>query len=452
MDLVIRNASLLTPNGFVSGGIGVQDGRIAIIASDANLPKAGKTIEANGQIAIPGLLDTHVHFRSPEEEIEGFKSGSRAAASVGITTVFDMPGSNPGVISRRELFKKIKSLADTSIVDYALYAGAGSQNLGEIDDLASAGAIAFKTFMTSSTSYHADDDGSLYEILERVGKTGKRSCIHAENQRMIELFTKRLQSKGRNDPSAHSEARPNLVEAEAILKAVFFSRYTSTSVHIVHMSTYEGVEIVVRSKKRGYNISVETCPQYLVLDKNAAKKHGPYAKVNPPLRETRDQEALWEGLRDGTIDMITSDHAPHPKERKDIGWTNIWEASSGNPGIEAMPPIMFTEVNKGRISLERLVDAMSTRPAKLFDLFPKKGALKVGSDADIVLVDMKREGKLEADKLHTKARDAFIYDGWNVKGLPTMTMVRGKIVMENGEIIGSPGWGEFLTPSSKQQC
>ena len=448
LDLVIRNSRLFTPEGIISGGLGIKSGIISIISNDSNLPKADRVIDAKERLVIPGLFDTHVHFRSPESDIEGFESGSRAAASTGITTVFDMPGSNPGVISRSALSNKVKHLSNSSIVDYGLYAGIGENNLNSVSELSESGAIAFKTFMTPSASYSVNSDHSLYDLLTRVSKTNLRACFHAENPDLINFFTDNLQSQDRSDPMAHPESRPNIVEYESISKILHLSKSTQTNVHIVHMSTKEGVLLFEAAKKNDQNVSVETCPQYLVLDQDLMRTHGPHAKINPPLRTPDDQAALWRGLQNGTIDIITSDHAPHPGSSKDLGWDDIWASPPGSPGVEATTPIMLTAVNNGKISIERLISVMSTAPAKIFNLFPKKGVLQIGSDADIVILDMKSEYKLQSENLHTKVKDGFLYDGWKVKGKPIFTIVRGNIVMEDGDVIGKPGWGEFLKPLS----
>ena len=446
LDLAIRNSHVFTPEGFVSGGLGIKSGIISVISSDSNLPKADKVIDAKGCLVIPGLFDTHVHFREPENDVEGFESGSSAAASVGITTVFDMPGSNPGVVSGSSLSAKVKHLSTSSIIDYALYGGLGEDNLDSVTELSNSGVIAFKTFMTPSTSYSVHSDYSLYDLLKRVNKTNLRACFHAENPDLINFFTDSLQSQNRNDPMAHAESRPNVVESESISKILHLSKFTQTNIHIVHMSTKEGVLLFEDAKNNGQKVSVETCPQYLVLDKDLMNTHGPNAKINPPLRTSADQAELWRGLQNGNIDIITSDHAPHPESSKELGWDNIWDAPPGSPGIEATTPIMLTAVNTGKISIDRLISVMSTTPAKLFNLFPKKGVLQVGSDADIVILDMKSEYKLRSDYLHTKVKEGFLYDGWNVKGRPIITIVRGKIVMDNGAIIEKPGWGKFLKP------
>ena len=446
-DLVIRNGRLVLGDSVVQGGIAVKDGKIAAIAADAALPRVGNEIDAHGNFVLPGLIDCHVHFSRITEETEDFRSGTQAAAAGGLTTIFDMPGSDEkAVLDAVTLDDKRKEAESLAFVDFGLYGGAGKGNIAKISEMAQAGAIGFKTFMLRETSYSVDNDIQLYQVLEETARTGRPNCIHAENPDLVDYFAQRLIRAGRKDPIAHAESRPNICEVEAISRLFLLGKHSGARVHIVHMSTKEGVPILAQAKDKGQTVSAETCPQYLLLTKETMRKLGPYAKINPPLREEDDIKALWDGLSSGVVDIIASDHAPYTKEEKDLGRDDIWKAGPGNPGVETMVPLLLTKVNEGRLSIARFAEAMSTRVARLFGIYPKKGSLQVGSDADFTIVDMRKESVIEAGKLYTKSRALTLYDGWKVKGLPIMSVVRGAVVMQEGKVVGEEGYGRFVAP------
>jgi len=455
VDLVIRDGKIVTSRDIFKAGIGVDEGKIVAVAKDANLPKASVTLDAGGNFVLPGPIDAHVHFRDPgSEHREDFETGTKAAAAGGITTVFEMPICTPAV-SSADIFKRRRSILEKrAVVDFALYGGAGTHNIDKILDIADAGAIGFKTFMTTPLKERekefegifVTDDGSLFQVLETVAKTKLPSCIHAENNAVIQHMIERLRKAGRKDPMAHVESRPSFAEAVAISTVITLSEAAGARAHIVHMSTREGVQLIKSAKASGKAITVETCPQYLTLTAEVMKKMGPYAKINPPLRSMEHIEALWRGLNDGTIDIVASDHAPYTKEEKDLGWNDIWRAFSGAPQVETMLPLLLTKVNEGKLSLNKLTKITSESVAKIFGVYPKKGAIHVGSDADFVVVDLKKVQKISAEKMYSKAKDITLYDGWRVRGVPIMTLVRGTLVMKDGEVIGKPGYGDFIRP------
>lgn len=455
VDLVIKNGKIVTPHDIFEAGIGVDEGKIVSVAKDPNLPKADVTLNADGNFVFPGPIDAHVHFRDPGSgHREDFVTGTKAAAAGGITTVFEMPISTPAV-SSADILKRRRSIVEKkAVVDFALYGGAGTHNIDKILEMADAGAIGFKTFMTTPLKERekeyegifVTDDGSLFHVLETVAKTKLPSSIHSENYSVIKHITERLKKAGRKDPMAHIESRPSFVEADGISTVITLSQAAGARAHIAHMSTVEGVQLIKRAKASGKAITAETCPQYLTLTAEVMKKMGPYAKINPPLRSKRDIEALWTGLNDGTVDIVATDHAPYTKEEKDVGWDNIWRAFAGAPQIETMLPLLLTNVNEGKLPLQKLAKIISESVAKIFGVYPKKGAIQVGSDADFVVVDLKKEQKIRAEKMYTKAKDLTLYDGWRVRGVPIITIVRGTLVMKDGEVAGKPGYGNFITP------
>jgi allantoinase len=455
VDLVIKNGKIVTSHDIFEAGIGVDEGKIVAVAKDTNLPKADITLDMNGKFILPGPIDAHVHFRDPgSEHREDFETGTKAAAAGGVTTVFEMPISTPAVSSADILERRRNIVKKKAVVDFALYGGAGTHNIDNIPSIADAGAIGFKTFLTKPLKERekeyegifVTDDGSLFHLLEMVAQTKLPCSIHSENYAVINHLTKRLRKAGRKDPMAHIESRPSFVEAEAISRVITFAEATGARVHIAHMSTKEGVQLVKSAKASGKAITAETCPQYLTLTSELMKKMGPYAKINPPLRYKKDIEALLTGLNNGTVDIVASDHAPYTKEEKDVGWDNIWRAFAGAPQLETMLSLLLTKVNEGKLSLRKLTKIVSESVAKIFAVYPKKGVIQVGSDADFIVVDLKKEQKISTEKMYSKAKDITLYDGWKVKGVPTMTIVRGTLVMKDGEVIGKPGYGNFTTP------
>ena len=456
VDLVIRGGRIVTPYGIVEAGIGVDEGKVVAIAKEPRLPNADQVIDVGGHFVLPGVIDAHTHFREPGKTArEDFQTGTQAAAAGGVTTIFEMPIAIPCVSSADILEDRKNLVTKRAVVDFGLYGGAGMQNVDEIRGLATAGAIGYKTFLHAPPAgreiefegAYATDDGVLFRILQTVASTGLPSSIHAENNAIIGFLTEQLKSLGRTDAMAHFDSRPNFVEAVTIAKVIILAEAAKTRLHIAHLSTKEGLRLIAHAKANGQSVTVETCPHYLTLTNEAMKELGPYAKINPPLRSQADVDALWRGLNNGTIDMVVSDHAPWTKDEKELGWHEIWKAQSGAPTIETMLPLLLQKVNEGQLSLETLVRVTSSRTAQVFGVYPRKGVISVGSDADFVVVDLNKTMTVEKGKMYTKARAFTPYDGWNVKGWPVMTIVRGRVVMEDGEVIGKPGYGEFVAPT-----
>jgi len=456
VDLVLRNGEIYTPSGFFRGGIGIDDGRIASLGKDATLPRADRTVDLKGNVVLPGFIDAHCHCHGMERsDWEDFTTGTKAAAAGGFTTILEMPITTPPTSTVNAFIEKKKAVARQAIVNFALFGGAGSDNVDQIDGIAREGAIAFKTFMPPPAygrekdfwGLYVKDDGSFLEMLRTIAQTGLLSCIHAENPEIVGHLTKRLESEGRKDLDAYLESRPGIAESEAISRAAMFASVTRARMHICHVCAKEAIEVVKSLKRKGQSLTAETCPHYLTFTHEAVKHLGPYAKVNPPIRHAEDRTRLWEALRTGIIDIVASDHGPFTQDLKEIGRNDIWRASMGFPALDTMIPVMLTHVNQGLISVQELVKLSSENIAKIFGLYPNKGILEVGADADIVVVDMSRRRKLTTQGFHTKARDvASIWDGMEVQGLPVRTIVNGTEVMEESAVFGKPGTGQFLRP------
>jgi dihydroorotase len=445
VDLVIRNGKIVTPQGIYKGDdIAVEKGKIVSIDKQGSFPEAQEFIDAEGNYILPGIIDVHVHYREPGYTYkEDFESGSMAAAAGGVTTVCDMPNNLPFCSTVEAFQEKLEIIKSKAYVDYGLIAAVVGETVEEIPKLAEAGINVFKIFMGSTVGgVPAPDDGGMLRAFQLVAETGLRIGVHAENNPIMDYLTAKLKEAGRTDPLAHVEARPPVAEAEAIQRAILFAAETGCKLHIYHLSSKEGARLIKEAKGKGVQVSAETGPHYLLLDCSYMNKLGSILKMNPPVRSREHGEALWQGLLDGTVEVIATDHSPHTPEEKIKD--NIWEAIPGFPGVETSVSLLLTQVNEGRLSLMTYVKLASENPARLFNFYPRKGTIQIGSDADLTIVDMEKEGVISKEELHSKSKIT-PFDGWKVKGLPVYTIVRGNVVMKEGEIVGKPN-GELIKP------
>jgi len=438
IDLVIKNGKIVTSQATYEGDdIAVKDGKIIAINKQGSFTGAKEVIDIQGKYILSGLIDVHVHFREPGLTYkEDFTTGSTAAAMGGITAVCDMPNCIPFTCTLEAYQQKLEVIKDKAYVDYGLIAAIVSNSIQEIPKLAEAGINVFKIFMGATVGgVPAPNDGEMLEAFRLVAKTGRRIGVHAENNAIIDFFTAKLKEDGRTDALAHLEAHPSVAEAEAIKRAILFAKETGCKLHICHVSSKEGVELIREGKAKGIDVSAETGPHYLLLNSEYYKKLGSILKINPPVRSAENGEALWEGLKAGTVEVIATDHSPHTKEEKIK--ENIWEALSGFSGVETNVPLMLTQVNEGRISLNQYVKLASENPARLFNMYPQKGSFNIGTDADFTVIDMEKESVIDKNKIHSKSKIT-PFDGYKVKGLPVYTIVRGNVVMKDGKIMGKP--------------
>ena len=440
-SLLIKNGTLVLEDKTIHADVLIEYGKITKFAKNITAT-TDEVVDAQGRFVLPGVVDGHAHIGDPNfTQREDFTSGTQAAAAGGITTIVDMVLKTP-VDSPQAVKEKIDRGARQGIVDFSLHAGMmNSSNIANVEALTQLGIYSFKAFMCAP---YFIDIVTLETLMKTTAEFGAITNVHAEDEELSQQLTVKLKRANRMDPIAHNESKPNAVEEKAIKEAIGIARAAKSKLHISHMSTSEGVRLIAAAKRDNVDVTAETCPHYLSLTTADVLKLGPYLKMSPPLRREADVLALWRGLANGTVDMITSEHAPGGADEKEIGWENIWEAWSGVPSIETMLPVVLSEgVNKKRINIEKAAKVLSENPARRFGLYPRKGRIAVGADADFVIVDLSMEKKVKASDLHYKVGWT-PYEGWILKGWPTTTIVRGQVVAKDGQILAKEGRAQFV--------
>lgn len=463
MDLILKNANIPQGDRQVLTNILVNDGKITGFVSNITGLVADKVIDCKGYLVVPGCIDPHTHFMDPGfTHRETFATGSRSAAAGGLTTIIDMPCcSKPSVRDKESFLKKIGPIRDQAYIDYCFWGGVTGEDVREgwLDNIypqIEEGVVAFKVYMTPSVpTYPKVSDGEMLEIFRKVAPTGLAIGVHAENYDICTFDTEKLKKAGRLDGPAWAEARSSLAEKVAIQLIISYAEATDARVHVVHMSTKEGVELVREAKKRGVKVTSETCPHYLMLNaQDSMTERGTFAKIAPPLRGKEDNEAHWQALADGTIDFVGTDHAPYEiATEKAAADSDIWNSFPGIPGVETMVQILVSEgLNKGRLSLSRFVEITSRNAAVHYGIYPKKGAMEIGSDADFTIIDLNREYTVDEQKTESMCKYNPLH-GLQLKGKPVQTVIRGELIYDedNGGIVGKAGYGEYVKRQSIQR-
>ena len=445
VDLVIRGGRVVSADRIVEASVAIAGEHIVAVGHDDVMPPATQEMRADGLHLLPGAIDSHVHFRDPGyPHKETWQSGSAAAVCGGVTTVFDMPNTNPPTGTREALAMKLKA-AQHSFVDYGIHALLGDDTVDHLEDLLDAGATSFKAFVGNTFgNLPAPSDGALLEGFEKLAPLGIRTVVHAENSSIMARRQKVLQDAGRIDAQAHLDARPAVAEIEAIGRVITLAEWAGARVHIAHHSAADSLYLLRAAKARGVDLTVETCPQYLLLNTDDILRLGGILRVNPPVREPRHNQPLWDALMDGTIDMIATDHAPHTPEEKTR--ESIWACDCGFPGVETQMPLMLTQVNRQRASLMDYVRWSAVAPAKAWGLYGTKGVIAAGAHADIAFVDMAKAGTLSQGRLQTLSKIS-PWHGRTVQGYPVHTLLRGRFVMQHGQLVQDRlSWGRSIKP------
>lgn len=446
-DLAISNAHVVFPQSAPDTvDIAVKDGRIAaILQAGAASSCARQSIDATGQLVLPGLIDAHVHFGFAEPVTE-YTTETIYAAQGGFCTVlgYFLNNEDYGGVFERE----IQHALPRAHVDFGFhFSTASEQHVRDLKTyVARYGVRSFKYFMNFKgeegryLGLDGTDDGYLYALLQEAARiAGITVVVHTENIELVNRIRREMQGAGKSTLHDWSLSKPPFTEAESIVRAMYFAEHHGARIYIPHLSTRMGLDEVRRWRKRYEHIYVETCPHYLTHTMHA--DIGPLGKANPPFRSPDDVEAMWEGLADGSIDVVASDHVPRKRTTKDKG---IWQASQGFPGTATILPVLMSEgYHKGRLSLQRIAQVLTSAPAKIFSIDRSKGDIRVGLDADFTFVDPALEREVRAAQLGSYA-DYSLYEGWKLKGWPSLTMVRGVPVMKNGEIVGPAGHGKYL--------
>jgi dihydroorotase len=434
LDLAITGGTVVTPDWVGRADIGIRGERIAAIAEPGTLPPATETLDATGLHVLPGAIDVHVHFRVPGMgHKEDWDTGTAAAAMGGVTTVFEMPNTVPPTGTPAALSQKFE-LARSARVDFGLYGLLAEDTVDQLEALIAGGAAAFKCFMGNTTgNLPAPSTGAMLEAFEIIAKHGHRIALHAETASIMAWRQAKLMAAGRHSPRDHLAARPAIVAVEAVGRAAALAEWTGARVHVLHISSADELRPLRDAQQRGVDITGETCPCYLMLDTDDYARLGPLIKVNPPVREPHHKVALWQALADGTIGLIATDHAPHTPDEKLR--ENIWQADAGFPGVETQMPLMLTAVNAGRLSLQQYVRVAAQNPAIAYGLYPRKGSVSVGADADLAIVDMSLEADIDQARLHSERARITPFHGVRVKGLPIHTLVRGVFVMKQRRLV-----------------
>ncbi|WP_114576474.1 allantoinase AllB [Saliphagus sp. LR7] len=445
VDLAVEHCTVVTSQGkSEDAGVAVEDGKIVAVGRSDRLPDADRTVDGEGNLLVPGILDCHIHNREPGLEHKGdWESESRAAAAGGVTTVVGMPNTDPVIDRPTRLEDKLAAGEEKSHVDFGSFAVVTSENVERIPGIADAGPVGFKIFLGSTVGdVPPPGDGEILAAMEEIAETGYRLGFHEENGEIIDFYGEQFRAEGRNEPIDHARSRPTIAEREAVERMITFAEDVGVRIHMFHVSSGSAAEAVARGKERGVDVTCETCPHYLRFTEDVLREKGNVARVQPPIRDAGEQARLWAAFEDGTIDFVTTDHAPHTDREKGVDdpFGNTWESVSGFVGLESEVPAMLTFVDEGRLTLEEWVYRHSTRPAQVWDLYPEKGSLQIGTDADLTLVDPDVEWTLDRADLHSK-NTVTPFDGEEFVGRATATVVRGEVVYADGEVVGDSGWG-----------
>lgn len=454
MKMIIKGGTVVTASESFKADVAVSDGIITAIGEGLDTTGA-KVVDATGKLVLPGAIDAHTHMAMPfggTVSADSYLSGTRAAVCGGVTTIFDYPVQHKGetilglVNSKREILEK------EACCDYAFHCCITNLNdgaiLDEMEKAVEEGITSFKCFLVYKKEGMMVDDGMLATLLLRAKELGAMINVHAENPDLIDLRTAEYLKEGKTSAWYHYMSRPEFVEAEADKRVVHWATHLDAPVYLVHMADKEGLEACIKAKEEGHEVFVETCPQYLEFTCDVYKREdGRNFVCSPPMKGIESQEALWKALKAGFIDTVATDHCPFQSFEKDWGKDDFTKIPNGCAGVENLYPYMLDAANAGKISFEKVVEVCSTNVAKIFGC-DKKGSIAVGKDADIVIYDKDKDFTISVDNMHSDY-DHTIWEGKKLHGYPVQTYVRGELVYDNGEFVGTPGTGKYVKRSTR---
>jgi dihydropyrimidinase len=454
LSVLIKSGRIVTAADDYVGDIFVEDGKVSLIGGSLDV-EADKVIDAAGKYVIPGAIDPHTHMEMPfggTVSCDDFTSGTTSAAFGGTTTIVDFCLQQPGqslpdaLATWHEKIERAKPLVD---VGFHL-AVTDLSDGGTLDDLAKApeeGVTSYKLFMAYKGAIMVDDE-TLFKTMRVASETGALVMVHAENGDAIDVLVKEALSEGRTEPKWHAATRPPITEGEATNRAIQLARVAGAPVYVVHVSCDEAIEPIARARTNDWHAWGETCTQYLFIDETALDQpnfEGAKYVYTPPPRPKKNQELLWHALATDVLSVVSTDHCPFNWDgQKTLGKEDFSQIPNGGPGIEnRLHMLHHFGVREGRISMRRFVELVSTNPARFFGLYPRKGTIAVGSDADIVVFDPEKRHTISVERHHSNI-DYNLYEGTEVVGAPEVVLVRGQVVVENDELLGEPGTGQFV--------
>jgi dihydropyrimidinase len=452
-DTLITNGTVVTATDTYAADVAIAGGKIVAIGADLPGQNAGRVINAQGRYVFPGGIDVHTHLDMPfggTTSADDFETGTRAAAFGGTTTIIDFPIQFRGQSLRQAFDTWMTKAAGRAVADYAFHCimtEATPEHVSEMSALVREGVTSFKLFMAYPGVFMLDD-ASIFKVMRSAATSGALICMHAENGGAIDVIVQQALAEGKTAPKYHALTRPTTAEAEATARAIALAEMAGAPVYIVHLSCNDALERVREGRDKGLPVYAETCPQYLYLsldDFDRPGFEGAKYVFTPPLREKWHQDKLWAGLKSDHLQVVSTDHCPFCfKEQKELGRNDFTKIPNGGPGIEHRMSLVYSGgVAAGRFSVNRFVELVSTTPAKIFGLYPRKGTIAVGSDADLVIFDPQREHIISATTHHMRV-DYSMFEGIKVKGMPDVVLSRGRVLVENDRFQGRPGGGEFL--------
>ncbi len=425
----------------MEAGIAVDDGRIVKVAKETNLPYASNKLDLKGCLVLPGLIDVHVHLRGQLQSYEeDFFTGTAAAVAGGITSVLDMPNNEPVTMDSASLRERMR-VARSGIVANVGFYSAFPESLDEIEKIVTEGAMAFKLYLTAQIGgLDINDDDALLHAFKKVCLLGVPVAVHAEDRETVETVSKTKKKLGHRNSDAYLKTHTPEVETKAVRRILQIARKSNAQIHFCHVSSQDSITIIHEARKTGQKVSCEVTPHHLLSTSRDLKQQGTILLTDPPVRNRNVVKELWRGVKNAQIDIVASDHAPHLITEKRAN--SVWDVKPGIPGLETLLPLLLTKVNEGLITVGDFVRLTAESPAEIFHL-NGDGFLRRGCNANITVVDMHRQGKIEASKFYSKAKYS-PFDGWRVRGMPVKTFVNGLLVMEEGEVVAEAGSGRIL--------